>query len=72
MVFLFRKYDCHHTAVTTGGYLWGHPGGLSSEIPEEYFPDLLETLFGHTLSDHPKPANEYHLKTGQRERRLGH
>jgi len=24
------------------------------------------------LSDHPKPANEYHLKTGQRERRLGH
>ena len=25
-----------------------------------------------TLSDHPKPANEYHLKTGQREQRLGH
>jgi hypothetical protein len=25
-----------------------------------------------SLSDHPKPANEYHLKTGQRERRLGH
>jgi len=24
------------------------------------------------LSDHPKPANEYHLKTGQREQRLGH
>jgi hypothetical protein len=21
----------------------------------------------YTLSDHPKPANEYHLKTGQRE-----
>ncbi|MGB6474112.1 MAG: hypothetical protein WBF04_08515 [Candidatus Sulfotelmatobacter sp.] len=26
----------------------------------------------YLLSDHPKPANEYHLKTGQRERRLGH
>jgi hypothetical protein len=25
-----------------------------------------------SLSDHPKPANEYHLKTGQRERRPGH
>jgi hypothetical protein len=24
------------------------------------------------LSDHPKPANGYHLKTGQREQRLGH
>ena len=24
------------------------------------------------LSDHPKPANGYHLKTGQREWRLGH
>jgi hypothetical protein len=24
------------------------------------------------LSDHPKPATEYHLKTGQRERRPGH
>ena len=23
-------------------------------------------------SDHPKPANEYHLKTGQQERRSGH
>jgi hypothetical protein len=23
------------------------------------------------FSDHPKPANEYHLKTGQRERRSG-
>ena len=21
----------------------------------------------HTLSDHPKPASDYHLKTGQRE-----
>jgi len=25
-----------------------------------------------SLSDHPKPANEYHLKTGQREQRPGH
>ena len=24
------------------------------------------------LSDHPKPATEYHLKTGQREWRPGH
>jgi len=24
------------------------------------------------LSDHPKPANSYHLKTGQREWRPGH
>jgi len=24
------------------------------------------------LSDHPKPANEYHLKTGQREPYPGH
>ncbi len=23
--------------------------------------------FAYSLSDHPKPANEYHLKTGQRE-----
>ena len=23
------------------------------------------------LSDHPKPANDYHLKTGQREQRPG-
>jgi hypothetical protein len=32
---------------------------------------ITPTLSLH-LSDHPKPANEYHLKTGQRERRLGH
>jgi hypothetical protein len=27
----------------------------------------VELTPGLTLSDHPKPANEYHLKTGQRE-----
>src|ERR1019366_24284 len=31
-----------------------------------------ETSGCPSLSDHPKPANEYHLKTGQREQRLGH
>src|SRR5438552_1861718 len=31
---------------------------------------IVRAVYG--LSDHPKPANEYHLKTGQRERRLGH
>jgi hypothetical protein len=25
-----------------------------------------------SLSDHPKPATDYHLKTGQREQRPGH
>jgi len=29
-------------------------------------------LVEHGLSDHPKPANGYHLKTGQREWRPGH
>jgi hypothetical protein len=24
-------------------------------------------FFGFVLSDHPKPATDYHLKTGQRE-----
>jgi hypothetical protein len=27
---------------------------------------------GNDLSDHPKPATDYHLKTGQREQRPGH
>jgi len=27
----------------------------------------LMKLYSFDLSDHPKPANEYHLKTGQRE-----
>jgi hypothetical protein len=27
----------------------------------------VKTVSAHILSDHPKPANEYHLKTGQRE-----
>jgi signal transduction histidine kinase len=28
---------------------------------------LLQSLRDFVLSDHPKPANEYHVKTGQRE-----
>jgi hypothetical protein len=27
---------------------------------------VFESMLGITLSDHPKPANEGHLKTGQR------
>jgi hypothetical protein len=37
--------------------------GMEANKDRKYAPDL---------SDHPKPANEYHLKTGQREQRLGH
>jgi hypothetical protein len=29
--------------------------------------DKLVKALRETLSDHPKPANEYHLKTGRRE-----
>jgi len=34
--------------------------------------DVIYNRLFISLSDHPKPANEYHLKTGQREQRLGH
>jgi len=30
-------------------------------------PTLIELVVGWILSDHPKPATDYHLKTGQRE-----
>ena len=30
-------------------------------------PDWVESNSTPCLSDHPKPANGYHLKTGQRE-----
>jgi exoribonuclease R len=32
----------------------------------------VDSFVAKALSDRPKPANEYHLKTGQREQRLGH
>jgi hypothetical protein len=31
------------------------------------FPVLVVVRHHHYLSDHPKPATDYHLKTGQRE-----
>jgi len=49
---LFRfRYACYHLAYA----IW-------KEIRS--FPARIQLLY---LSDHPKPASDYHLKTGQRE-----
>jgi Tfp pilus assembly protein PilF len=42
-------------------------GYLQKQMYDEAVAEMRKAL-----SDHPKPANEYHLKTGQRERRPGH
>jgi hypothetical protein len=39
----------------------------TAKAPAEYYQALGEVLRFQCLSDHPKPATDYHLKTGQRE-----
>jgi hypothetical protein len=40
---------------------------LINTMRSERLPSEESVFFFGTLGDHPKPANGYHLKTGQRE-----
>ncbi len=43
------------------------PEALRSQLPVKELPGVSIQNVREHLSDHPKPATDYHLKTGQRE-----
>jgi hypothetical protein len=47
--------------------IWAFVYGKDKNLTMEQVQSGLGSVWTWTLSDHPKPANGYHVKTGQRE-----
>src|ERR1700692_42059 len=68
----FGRHVCYSRPVVCEGGLVANSFGsdiiFETEDPQKAAAFYVEQLGFEVLGDHPKPANEGHLKTGQRDR----